>query len=127
MNLTILSGHIGSPPEHDTTKNGHPKAKVSLFYKNNGKEQDKSNKNVITCYGYKGVAEVIQNHIGTGDEVLFQGELNHINYKTPEGQWKNYTTMTIHRIKFIDLKRNREEASAPPVFSGEEINWDGTK
>ena len=123
MNIWQVSGHIGKDIKFDKTSKGTSRVKFSLCFKNPGKEGDKTNKNWLKhCIAYKGTADIIHNHLGTGDRVLFSGEIDHVVFKTPEGNTVDYLQYIIHYIEFIDTKRKDKDTQEynydeMPVFS----------
>ncbi|WP_375323332.1 single-stranded DNA-binding protein [Flagellimonas sp. GZD32] len=93
-NKVQLIGNLGNDPEIITMENGNKLAKFSIAtnetYKNNEGEKvtDTQWHNVVV---WGKIAEIVENFLSKGKEVIIEGKLTSRSYETKEGE-KRYIT-----------------------------------
>ncbi|WP_318343449.1 single-stranded DNA-binding protein [Flagellimonas baculiformis] len=93
-NKVQLIGHLGSDPEIITLENGGKLAKFSLAtnetYKNaEGEKVTDTQWHNIVAWGK--MAEIAENYLSKGKEIMVEGKLMSRSYETKEGE-KRYIT-----------------------------------
>lgn len=93
-NKVQLIGHLGNDPEMVTMENGSKLAKFSLAtnetYKNaEGEKVTDTQWHNIVAWGK--IAEIAENFLSKGKEVVIEGKLMSRSYETKEGE-KRYIT-----------------------------------
>lgn len=93
-NKVQLIGHLGNDPEMVTMENGSKLAKFSLatneIYKNaEGEKVTDTQWHNIVAWGK--IAEIAENFLSKGKEVVIEGKLMSRSYETKEGE-KRYIT-----------------------------------
>ncbi|MCB0374190.1 MAG: single-stranded DNA-binding protein [Muricauda sp.] len=93
-NKVQLIGHLGNDPEMVTLENGSKLAKFSLAtnetYKNaEGEKVTDTQWHNIVAWGK--IAEIAENYLSKGKEIMVEGKLMSRSYDTKEGE-KRYIT-----------------------------------
>lgn len=93
-NKVQLIGHLGNDPEMVTLENGSKLAKFSLAtnetYKNTeGEKVTDTQWHNIVAWGK--IAEIAENYLSKGKEIMVEGKLMSRSYETKEGE-KRYIT-----------------------------------
>jgi single-strand DNA-binding protein len=93
-NKVQLIGHLGNDPEMVTLENGSKLAKFSLAtnetYKNaEGEKVTDTQWHNIVAWGK--IAEIAENYLSKGKEIMVEGKLMSRSYETKEGE-KRYIT-----------------------------------
>lgn len=93
-NKVQLIGHLGNDPEIITLENGSKLAKFSIAtnetYKNaEGEKVTDTQWHNIVAWGK--IAEIVENYLAKGKEVMIEGKLMSRSYETKEGE-KRYIT-----------------------------------
>ena len=93
-NKVQLIGHLGNDPEIITLENGSKLAKFSIAtnetYKNaEGEKVTDTQWHNIVAWGK--IAEIAENYLAKGKEVMIEGKLMSRSYETKEGE-KRYIT-----------------------------------
>lgn len=93
-NKVQLIGNLGNDPEIITMENGSKLAKFSIAtnetYKNNeGEKVTDTQWHSIVAWGK--IAEIVENFLSKGKEVMIEGKLTSRSYETKEGE-KRYVT-----------------------------------
>ncbi|GLU42940.1 single-stranded DNA-binding protein [Allomuricauda sp. NBRC 101325] len=93
-NKVQLIGNLGSDPEIIIMENGSKLAKFSIAtnetYKNNeGEKITDTQWHSVVAWGK--IAEIVENFLSKGKEVMIEGKLTSRSYETKEGE-KRYVT-----------------------------------
>ncbi len=93
-NKVQLIGNLGNDPEIITMENGNKLAKFSIAtnetYKNNeGEKVTDTQWHNVVAWGK--IAEIVENFLSKGKEVIIEGKLTSRSYETKEGE-KRYIT-----------------------------------
>lgn len=93
-NKVQLIGHLGNDPEIITLENGSKLAKFSIAtnesYKNaEGEKVTDTQWHNIVAWGK--IAEIVENYLAKGKEVMIEGKLMSRSYETKDGE-KRYIT-----------------------------------
>ena len=93
-NRVQLIGNLGQDPEVVTLENGNKVAKFSLAtsdsYKNaEGQKVEETQWHNIVAWGK--TAEIVENYLSKGKQVVLEGKLTHRSYETKQGE-KRYIT-----------------------------------
>ncbi len=102
-NRVSLIGRLGNDPEVKTFDNNRKLAKFSLatndVYKNkNGEKQEETQWHNIVIWG--NLANVVENYLSKGKEVVIEGKLNYRSYEDKTGN-KHYITEIIGQEMLI--------------------------
>lgn len=105
VNKIILIGNVGQTPEIKQTANS-TLAKFSLAtsekYKNNSGEWVE-NTEWHNCQAWGKLAEIIEKHVGKGDQLYLEGKMKTTSYDK-EGQKVYRTDVEIRDMKFLGKK-----------------------
>ncbi|MEM8927132.1 MAG: single-stranded DNA-binding protein [Bacteroidota bacterium] len=93
-NKVQLIGNLGQDPEIVNLENGNKLAKFSIatsdHYKNaQGEKVEDTQWHAIVAWGK--IAEIVENYLTKGKQVVVEGKLTHRSYDTKEGE-KRYIT-----------------------------------
>ena len=93
-NKVQLIGNLGQDPEVVTLENGSKLAKFSIAtsdsYKNaQGEKVEDTQWHNIVAWGK--LADIVENYLNKGKQVVIEGKLTHRSYETKEGE-KRYIT-----------------------------------
>lgn len=115
MNITILTGNLGSDPELSYLPGtGTAKCTFPIGTKSNYKK-DVTNWNNIEVFGKP--AENCANYLKKGSKVLVRGELQDNIYTNKEGKKVYAKLINAERVEFLDSKKtqNNENNQQPQV------------
>lgn len=106
-NKVQLIGHIGQAPEMKTTENGKTLAKFSLatnesYYDANGTQITNTQWHNIVAWGK--TADVAQNLLDKGKEVLVEGKLSTREYENNEGKKQRITEIVAQQLLVFGKK-----------------------
>ncbi|MGC4057034.1 MAG: single-stranded DNA-binding protein [Chitinophagaceae bacterium] len=108
-NRVTLVGNVGQAPEVRTIANGRKMARLSVAtnerYKNNHDEwvNDTQWHNII-AWGKQ--AEMVEQKLSKGDEVMIEGKLVHSEYTDKEGIKRYSTDIELHGLLLLDKKQS---------------------
>ena len=103
-NHVQLLGHLGNTPEVTTLESGRKMAKFSLatneFYTN--KDGDKiQNTDWHNIIAWERMAEIAEDYLSKGREVIVVGKLIYNSYETEEGEKKYFTQIQANEIQML--------------------------
>lgn len=103
-NRVQLLGHLGNTPEVTTLESGRKMAKFSLatneFYTN--KDGDKiQNTDWHNIIAWERMAEIAEDYLSKGREVIVVGKLIYNSYETEEGEKKYFTQIQANEIQML--------------------------
>ena len=102
-NKVQLIGFLGADPELKKLENGNHLAKFSLAthenYKNQaGDKEEKTQWHSVIAWGK--LANLVEQLLNKGSEVVIEGRLNHHSYEDKEGN-KRYTTDVVANELYV--------------------------
>jgi len=106
-NKVQLIGHLGNNPEIITLENGKKLAKFSLAtndsYKNSQGEKvvDTEWHNIIA---WNKTAEIIEQYLEKGREIVIEGKLTNRSYETKEGEKRYVTEVVVSELLMLGGK-----------------------
>jgi single-strand DNA-binding protein len=114
--LTIL-GRLGADPEMKYTPSGKAVTELRVAV-DQGYGENKSTLWVtVTCWGGQdgkgGMAEAAANYLSKGSGVFVKGEPKVRAYVANNGEARAVLELTARELKFLDGKKNGEQAHAP--------------
>lgn len=103
-NHVQLLGHLGNTPEVTTLESGRKMAKFSLatneFYTN--KQGDKiQNTDWHNIIAWERMAEIAEDYLSKGKEVIVVGKIVYNSYETEEGEKKYFTQIQANEIQML--------------------------
>lgn len=103
-NRVQLLGHLGNTPEITTLESGRKMAKFSLatneFYTN--KQGDKiQNTDWHNIIAWERMAEIAEDYLSKGKEVIVVGKIVYNSYETEEGEKKYFTQIQANEIQML--------------------------
>jgi single-strand DNA-binding protein len=107
-NSVQLLGRLGAKPEIFTFENGNKKASFSLAtnetYKNQKGEKVENTEwhNVVM---FNGMANVAEEYMDKGDQVLLEGQLKNREYTDKEGNKKYITEIVVNDFHMLGGKK----------------------
>ena len=117
---TTLIGNVGNPPEIRETTSGKKVGRVSIAtsksYKDKAGEWQKTTE-WHTIIGWEYSAEAI-GRLGSGDQVLIEGENKTRKYEDKNGVEKKVTEIIASKVLVMNKRDNEPSSSAPPPSPG---------
>ena len=114
MNLCILKGRLGADPELTMTNSGSQVAKLSVATsfkwtdKASGQRQERTEWHRVILWDR--LADLANQHLAKGREVLITGELRYRQYQDKEGRQVRVAEIHGHELEFIG---GRDTAPGP--------------
>ena len=99
LNTCVLTGNLGADPEVFYSQSGEPVAVFSLAFKGSKK---KTGWIKVTCFNK--TAEIVEQHIKTGDRIGVSGSLDYHQWENDEGSKRSAIQMIANTIEFIKVK-----------------------
>lgn len=106
-NSVRLVGHLGADPEFKKLDNGSALTKVRLatneYYK--GKDGEKmTTTHWHSCIAWGKTAELMNQYLKKGQEVIFSGRLNYNSYQDKDGNNRQKTEIIVNEFSKIGKK-----------------------
>ena len=131
MNIVILTGNVGNEPEIQHFEGGDKQATVSLATTKRWKDRESGEKKEKTQWHRlimnKGLADVVESWVHSGDKLAIQGELRYRDYDGENG--KVYVTeVYVTNMEMIGSKKGSgEHPNEQPVADGKEAKTPAAK
>ena len=110
INLVVLGGNVGNPPDIKHTQEGLTVASFSLAIseksKRNGQEISRLEWVRVVCFS--NLAEICGQYLGKGDGVLVMGKLRSREYEQ-NGEKRRATEILADKVHFLTKKKERAE------------------
>jgi len=106
-NRVQLMGHLGNDPEIINLKKGNKLAKFSLAtndaYTNKaGDKVETTEWHNIVAWGK--TAELVENYLEKGKEVMIDGKLTYNQYETDKGEKRSFTQVRVNELLMVGKK-----------------------
>lgn len=103
-NRVQLIGHVGQEPEIKLLEGGKKVAKITLatneVYYNDKKEKvTETQWHNVTAWGK--TAEIIENFVSKGKEIVVEGKLAHRSYEDKEGTKRYFTEVVANELLLL--------------------------
>ncbi len=112
MNKVILMGRLTRNPEVKSTQTGRAVARMSLAVDRPGaKKQDGAQTaDFINLVAWEKSAELAQNYLAKGSQILVEGRLSVRSYDDQQGQKRTATEVIVERFEFCGKKSDSQPA-----------------
>jgi single-strand DNA-binding protein len=103
-NKVQLIGYVGQEPEIKILEGGKKLAKITLatnevYYNENKEKITDTQWHNVTAWGK--TAEIIENFVNKGKEIVIEGKLTYKNYEDKEGIKRYYTEIVANELLLI--------------------------
>jgi single-strand DNA-binding protein len=124
INHVLIGGNIGRDPEVKYMQGGSMIATFSLAIsekrkKADGEYAEKTNWINVVCFGAN--AEIVQKHLGKGDEIFVDGRISVREWEDKEGNKKRVWEVIAREINFIRLKKREDDSSNDTTTNDSEV------
>ena len=110
-NKIQLLGHLGAQPEVRTTQSGHKMARMRVAtnetYRNASGEKV-TDTQWHTCIAWGKTAEIAEQFLHKGSEVMLEGRLQYREYVDKDGHTRTAAEITITNLQLMDKKAQAE-------------------
>ena len=120
MNLVVLKGNIGAPPELKFTEGGSAMMKFPLAtterWKRSGDSEIQEKTTWHKCVVWGKRAEALNKILDKGKEVLIEGRIDYFGYQTDDGKNHKSASVNVSKLEFCGRKGDgapRQDYSTP--------------
>ena len=105
MNKVIILGRLTADPETRYTQSGKVVASLTLAV---NKPFGADGADFINCVAWEKLAEIIENNLSKGSQVLVEGRMQNRSYENNQGEKRSVTEVVINNIEFVGSKKKNE-------------------
>lgn len=112
-NKTQLLGHLGGQPEVRTTQSGQKMARLRVATNEtyrNGAGEKVTDTQWHTCIAWGKTAEIAEQFLQKGSEVMLEGRLQYREYVDKDGHQRTSAEITIANLLLMDKRPSSQAA-----------------
>jgi len=113
LNKVLLIGRLTRDPELRYTGSGTPVANFSLAVNNSFGKSDDSKVNFINIVAWNKTAELCNQYLEKGKQVMVEGRLQIRSYQTQEGQKRTAAEVVANFVQFLGRASDSGNYSKP--------------
>jgi len=118
FNRVILAGNLTRDPEIKTASSGRKVADLRLAVSETYRDKQTQEKKEITCFVDVAVwgnqADVCQQYLAKGSNVLIEGRLQYDEWKNDKGETRSKLRVRADRVQFLGSPQRKAEAMDGP-------------
>lgn len=122
FNRVILAGNLTRDPELRNTPSGTPVVELRLAISETYRDRQSGESRETVCYVdvvvWNRQAELCQQYLAKGRNVLVEGRLAYDEWKNPQGETRSRLRVRADRIQFLGSRPGDGSAPAPAPAQG---------
>ena len=122
FNRVILAGNLTRDPELRNTPSGTPVVELRLAISETYRDRQSGESRETVCYVdvvvWNRQAELCQQYLAKGRNVLVEGRLAYDEWKNPQGETRSRLRVRADRIQFLGSRPGDGSAQAPAPAQG---------
>jgi single-strand DNA-binding protein len=129
-NRVIIAGRLVANPDLKNLPSGTPVCNFRIAANRRWKDAKTSETKEETCFidvdAFNKTATVVQNWFPKGSQILIEGRLKQHVWQTKTGETRSRHAIVADTVRFVDSRRNGEEAAEAEQGSSEASTSDTT-